>query len=112
MSIIGSNILAGSSGQGGGYEIDQSLRFNRSDNPYLQKTFSSSPTSRRIQTWSFWVKRAALSGGSYGTFLVEADAGGSSKDSIAFNTLDELSTPLGDGTSGNVRTSALFRDFF
>jgi hypothetical protein len=31
MSIIGSNILAGSSGQGGAYEIEQSLRFNSAD---------------------------------------------------------------------------------
>jgi hypothetical protein len=31
MSIIGSNILAGASGQGGGYEIEQSLRFNSAD---------------------------------------------------------------------------------
>jgi hypothetical protein len=41
MSIIGSNILAGSSGQGGAYEIEQSLRFNSADSAYLNRTPAS-----------------------------------------------------------------------
>jgi hypothetical protein len=55
MSIIGSNILAGSSGQGGGYEIEQSLRFDRGG--YFSRTFSSSG-DRNNWTFSVWLKRS------------------------------------------------------
>jgi hypothetical protein len=55
MSIIGSNILAGASGQATGYNINNSLRFR--SNGYLSKTYSSSGT---IDTWSFWIKRGKL----------------------------------------------------
>jgi len=58
MSIIGSNILAGSSGQGGAYEIEQSLRFNSADSAYLNRT--SAAGNRRTFTASAWVKKAAL----------------------------------------------------
>ena len=35
MSVLGSNILAGSSGVVDSYEIDNSLRFNDGDNPLI-----------------------------------------------------------------------------
>jgi hypothetical protein len=41
MSIIGSNILAGASGQAGGggaYEISRSVRLNAPDSAYLSRT--------------------------------------------------------------------------
>jgi hypothetical protein len=59
MSIIGSNILAGSSGQGGAYEIEQSLRFNSADSAYLNRT-PASAGNRKTFTYSFWIKRAKL----------------------------------------------------
>ena len=46
--------LAGSSGQSTGYEIEQSIRFNRSDNSYMSKSFGSAgdrKTTRRISTF-------------------------------------------------------------
>ena len=64
MSVIGSNVLAGASGQAaggaGGFAISRSLRFNSGDSAYLGKTFGSGGNSK---TWtlSFWVKRAGLS---------------------------------------------------
>ena len=42
---------------GEAYEIDQSLRFNNPDNPYLSRTFVT-PTNRKIWTFSGWVKRS------------------------------------------------------
>jgi hypothetical protein len=63
MSIIGSNILAGASGQAGGggaYEISRSVRFNSSDSAYLSKVFSSAG-NRTTWTWSGWVKQGNLS---------------------------------------------------
>ena len=60
MSIIGSNILAGASGQAaGGYAIERSLRFNSSDSAYLSRT-AGSPTSSGTWTFSVWIKRATL----------------------------------------------------
>ena len=63
MSIIGSNILAGASGQGGGgagYTIENSLRFRSSASAYLNRTQTSTATSGRTYTISFWVKRGKL----------------------------------------------------
>ena len=62
MSVIGSNVLAGASGQAGaaGYAIERSLRFNGSvDSSYLNRT-PSSAGNRKTWTWSGWVKRSGL----------------------------------------------------
>ncbi len=60
---IFNNILAGASGQGDtGYNIDQSLRFNDDDSPYLNRT-AGTATSNDIGTFSFWTKRGNLGGG-------------------------------------------------
>ena len=63
MSIIGSNALAGASGQAGaaGYEIERSLRFNSGDSAYLSRT-PSSAGNRKTWTWSGWIKRSTLTG--------------------------------------------------
>jgi hypothetical protein len=59
MSFVGSNILAGASGQGGaGYEIERSLRFNSGDSAYLNRTFSAG--NRKTWTWSGWFKLSKL----------------------------------------------------
>jgi hypothetical protein len=60
MSIIGSNILAGASGQAGGggaYEIERSVRFNAPDSSFLSRT-PGSAGNRKTWTWSGWVKRS------------------------------------------------------
>jgi hypothetical protein len=60
MSIIGSNVLAGASGQaGGGYEIERSVRLNAPDSAYLSRTLAVAG-SRTTWTWSGWIKRAKL----------------------------------------------------
>jgi hypothetical protein len=60
MSIIGSNILAGASGQaGGGYEIERSVRFNSSDSAFLSRV-PSTAGNRKTWTWAGWVKRSGL----------------------------------------------------
>jgi hypothetical protein len=50
--ILGANTLSA-----GGYEVDNSLRFNSGSSDYLSKTFGSA-SNRQIFTISFWVKRA------------------------------------------------------
>jgi hypothetical protein len=62
MSVVGSNALAGASGQAGAtaaYKIERSLRFNDDDSAYLNRT-PSSAGNRKKWTWSGWVKRSAL----------------------------------------------------
>ena len=58
MSVIGSNILAGTAAQAGDFELEQSLRFEDGDSPYLSRT-PSSIGNRKTWTWSGWVKRSA-----------------------------------------------------
>jgi hypothetical protein len=52
--ILGANSLAG-----GGYEIDNSLRFNDGSSDYLNKTFGSAG-NRKTWTFSTWLKRSDL----------------------------------------------------
>jgi len=61
MSIIGSNILAGASGQGGGYQISRSVRTRSSATAYFNRT-PASAGNRTTFTWSGWVKRGGLTG--------------------------------------------------
>ncbi|MCP4929990.1 MAG: LamG domain-containing protein, partial [Gammaproteobacteria bacterium] len=68
MSVIGSNILSGASGQATGYDLEQSLRFNDADNAYLKRTISSG--NRKTWTWSGWVKKSTLATG-HGIFGTE-----------------------------------------
>ena len=55
MSIIGSNVLAGTSGSAAdtGYQIERSLRFNQSDTASLNKLFHLRVIARH-ETWSSW----------------------------------------------------------
>jgi hypothetical protein len=64
MSVIGSNVLAGASGQGGGYNLTNSLRFRSSASAYLNRT-PASAGNRKTWTWSAWIKRGALTGDNY-----------------------------------------------
>jgi hypothetical protein len=59
MSVIGSNLIAGASGQGGGYNLTNSLRFRSSASAYLNRT-PASAGNRKTWTWSGWVKRGKL----------------------------------------------------
>ena len=56
------NVLAGSSAQAIGYDIDQSVRFNSPDSARLTRT-AGTATSNDIGTLSFWTKRGIVSGG-------------------------------------------------
>jgi hypothetical protein len=49
--ILGANSLTG-----GGYEIDNSLRFEPSSSDYLNRTSGTSTDNKKL-TFSFWVKR-------------------------------------------------------
>lgn len=107
MSVIGSNILAGASGQGGDYTITRSLRFRSSASAHLTRTFSS-VGNRKTWTWSGWVKLGVLTGD---VTLFSANA---SATSISFTTQTSGFNFAVDGTYNGTRhlrrTSAVYRD--
>jgi len=91
----------------GGYEIDNSLRFNSGSSDYLSKTFGSNGS---LTTWtlSFWVKRSSLSV-SQATFSSDVD--GNNTDLMYFQSSDKFD--WWEYTSGyNARkvTTQVFRD--
>ena len=103
MSFVGSNILAGASGQGGGgYEISRSLRFNPVDTAYLNRT-PSSASNRKTWTWSAWIKRGKINAE---TCIFTAGSG--TANTIRFNSDGRLKANA--GSDGSVETVAVFRD--
>ena len=111
MSVIGSNILAGASGQGGagGYEIERSLRFNSGDSAYLNRTPSSAGNQKTF-TWSGWIKRTEFGGNK--TFFSSATSNTSNPRTdwqFYDDTLYVTFNPSGSSWL-NVRTSRVLRD--
>ena len=109
MSIIGSNILAGASGQGGSsYTIENSLRLRSSASAYLNRT-PASAGNRTTWTYSAWVKRGKLGAQQY---LLQAriSDGGNNTDKLSFffNTNDALYV-FSQVTAFRI-TNAVFRD--
>mgnify|MGYP006253636341 FL=1 len=111
MSFVGSNILAGASGQGGdsGYKIERSLRFNSADNSSLGKVFSSGSGSTK-STHSFWIKRCKPGEAHYYASAGESNAD-SSQIGFGYNSHDVLFfTIYRGGMVALVETTRLFRD--
>ena len=111
MSIIGQNILAGASGAGEAYTIDQSCRFNDDDSPYMSRT-ATAGGSQQIFTWSGWIKRGSISGS---IFRIFGNRGNSDNTSYfyfpATHNLQFYSSDS-DNNGGyiSVMTRAVFRD--
>jgi hypothetical protein len=96
--ILGANSLTG------GYEVDNSLRFNRGSSDYITRT-PASASNREKWTLSLWVKRTNLSAND---MLFYAHGGGSLVN-IAFNGTDTLYMDIG-GIGRMFETNAVFRD--
>jgi hypothetical protein len=75
--ILGANQLTA-----GGYEIDNSLRFNSGSSDFLNRTPASSG-NRKTWTWSSWVKKSVL--GSGYQFLFSCTDASNSTGSIGTN---------------------------
>jgi len=104
----------------GGYEIDNSMRFNRGDAACLRKTFSGSPTSTKKCTISFWTKLADPSN-TDAKAIFSAIKSGSNEDVIKFmgvnngilNGIEINFNNTGDGSmmiSSGSSTLIKFRD--
>ena len=111
MSVIGSNILAGAAGQGGGYVIDNSLRFRSSASAYLSRT-PATTTNQKTWTISAWFKRGKLG---VRQQLVTVGAGaGTLYFYVHFNSTDTLEVNTYNSSTGSIAwaliTTQVFRD--
>ena len=100
--ILGANTLSA-----GGYEVDNSLRFNSASSDYLNRTMTT-PTNNKIYTWSGWIKKTTI--GEIAPNIFGAHSGGL-RDCIRFdgggNALQMIFNEAG---SGNLVTTQLLRD--
>jgi hypothetical protein len=111
MSVIGSNILAGASGQGGGYKLDRSLRFRSSASAYLSRT-PASAGNRQIWTYSTWVKRGSL-GSQQDVFISGSNVSSNLSFQNSFNSSDNFLIYASlSGVSNDIvlQTTQVFRD--
>jgi hypothetical protein len=101
--ILGANQLTA-----GGYEVDNSLRFNSASNDYLSRT-NGTPTNNKILTFSAWIKRSNIT-----TYmdLFDQDGGGSDYGQLQLTNADAF--VIYQRTSGStdlhLQTTQLFRD--
>jgi hypothetical protein len=96
----------------GGYEISRSVRFNSADSAYLSRT-PGSAGNRKTWTWAGWVKRSAISSGSYmDLFTALTGANDFTEIRYHFNANDDalMFAHVAGGTGYYVYSSNLFRD--
>jgi len=102
--------VIGGDGKPTGYEIENSLRVNHGDSPFLSRSISSTG-NERTATVSVWVKRA-LFGTEHTIFSNKISSAGSNCFKFVFFNDDELSIQI--GTTGNsnttLTTNRKFRD--
>lgn len=102
--VFSNNLLLGAAGAGGGYEIDQSIRFDSVRNSDLTRTLSGDG-NLNTGTFSFWMKRSGLG------FLQEIFTTYSIRSSFFFNSNDTLAMQIYNGASyTTLTTTAVFRD--
>ena len=105
-------IRVGAAGASTGYEVERSLRFNKSESTDLQRT-PSSTGNQKVWTWSAWFKRWALhdNGGTNYLFSCEPHSGNNGIAALYIQS-DQLYTYF-DTTGSNpygAVNSRLYRD--
>ena len=104
--IIPANTLAA-----GGFDVDNSLRFNDGSSDYLNRA-QGTPTNADKFTLSVWVKRCSLTTNAY-HYIASFDGGSNPREHIRFNDgTDQLTWYFrdGSGTASDLTTNRLFRD--
>ena len=107
MSVIGSNILAGASGQAG-YFLTKSLRFRSSASAYLNRTFGT-PTNNKIFTLSAWIKVGTIPSSREGIF-VSVNGALTSYWGLEFNASAGLTLYDINAGGASLVTTQVFRD--
>jgi hypothetical protein len=109
--MFNSQILAGSSGQGGGFypvTIDDSLRFEDGSSAYLSRT-PAVAGNQKTWTFSCWFKRGNL-GLTYPTIFATNDIDPGQYTSIIFYTETLYLNASGFGANYTLITNQVFRD--
>jgi len=101
--ILGGNQLAG------GYNVDNSCRFNDGSSDYLNRT-PASAGNRKTWTWSGWVKRGNIALGIPTTIFAAGPNSSSPRGFIDFDNTNQLRFGVNNGTWYIAATTALFRD--
>jgi len=99
-------IIPANSAVSGGFDVDNSCRFNDGSSDYLR--WNDSPSGNRQKfTWSIWFKRGVL-----GTTQTLGAASYSSGDEGYFeiNSSDQFEWDSTEGNNGNLITNRRFRD--
>ena len=101
--ILGANTLSA-----GGYEVDNSLRFNSGSSDYLERT-PASASNRKTFTLSFWIKRSKLGDEE---FIFYAKDTGDNDTRIYFETDNTLkySSQISNVNNTRLNTTQVFRD--
>ncbi len=115
--VFQNDILAGSSGGTGTssavHTIDQSIRFNDNDSPYMSRT-PSSASNRKTWTWSAWCKRGHITDSDNGNMFCTY-GGGSAFSGIRWETTTQNDTLFifdfnGSSFNYQLHTTQVFRD--
>ena len=92
----------------GGYEVDNSLRFDDGSSDNLSKTFSTTGTSSYKATISLWLKRSTL--GSKFVFGSYAGSPSVYSNDLYFTSGNALEFDFGNASQYALVTNQLFRD--
>ena len=112
------SFLAGYSKDGNAntsYPLNTSLRLRNSASAYLNRTYSTSPTSTTKQTFSFWVKRGLI-GSSLARYPILGGYDGSSGNNMfidfggSSDVADTIGFWFGGGSAYQIQSTAVFRD--
>jgi hypothetical protein len=103
--VFQNDILAGAAGAGGGYTINQSIRFNDDDSAYLTDTLGTA-TDTDVYTISLWVKRGNL--GLLNYIFSAGPVSTITEDFIGFQSNDTIFVRWAGTT--RLATTQVFRD--
>ena len=95
--VFSNNLLMGAAGQSTGYEIEQSIRFNDDDAAYLYRDNDAAQTDTKKFTYSLWIKRTAITGGTNTGLL----SGGSGTTSGRTDFTFTAGATSGDGSNND-----------
>ena len=104
MSVLSTGLAKTSAG---GYDIDNSLRFNDDDSANL--TWLQGTSNRRTWTWSGWVKRGNLTN-EQPIITWQNTSENSDWDTLEFSTTDTIRYYMSGASSAFFVTNQVFRD--
>jgi hypothetical protein len=115
--VFQNNVLSGAGGSGTTvYAIDQSIRFNEADSPYMQKTYSGDG-SRTTWSFSFWTKlgKSPPYNTTRGIFLIAYNTTSGAQEDIRIEGSNQqlqwfTHNDGGTGTLADLKTTQYLRD--